>query len=256
MNIKFLSVFIIDLIDEVEMKYIVGNWKMHQNKKDIENFFHDLHLSKNDKCQAWIAPQILHFSLCFNLAHEIKIGAQNCHEKNNGAFTGEISALSLKDMGAYFVIIGHSERRTLYHEGHLLLNQKIHNALNAGLKVIFCIGETLEERQKKQTWHVLSEQLDLGLKNINDDQWGNIMIAYEPVWAIGTGVTATPTQAEEAHAFIKQHLKRKIAVLYGGSVKPDNIVELLSCPNIDGGLVGGASLKSSDFKLLYDACAS
>jgi triosephosphate isomerase len=235
------------------MKYMVGNWKMNQTKSEIETFFREVKIPAQKIYEAWIAPQAIHVTLCQSLTKEIKIGAQNCHEKDSGAFTGENSPRSLKDLGAHFTLVGHSERRAIYKENHALLNQKTIHALKTGLKVIFCVGETIDERNSGKTFDILKEQLDLGLKGITD--WNNLIIAYEPVWAIGTGITASPAQAEEAHAFIKKHLQRNCVVLYGGSVKPDNVEELMNCPSIDGGLVGGASLKASDFSLLCQACA-
>lgn len=235
--------------------YIVGNWKMNQKTEDIKNFFSELKaVLPENKCHAWIAPQFIHMSLAQELSKNVKIGAQNCSHKNSGAFTGDISSESLKDMGSEFVIIGHSERRAFFKEDHVILNEKTKIALENGLKVIFCIGETLEENEKGITKDVLKEQLIEGLKGISGKDLENIIIAYEPVWAIGTGKTATPQQAQDAHAFIREHLgneqgfsKEEVIILYGGSVKPANIDELLTKKDIDGALVGGASLKAADF---------
>lgn len=238
---------------------VVGNWKMNQSVKDIETFLNEFK-SSNFSSEAWIAPQFIHQGLCLNLANNlglsnISVGAQTCSEFDNGAFTGEVSAKALKDLGAKFVIIGHSERRAIYKEAHEVLNLKTKKALAEGLKVIFCIGETLEERNSGKIESVLGEQLSLGLKDIDSSE---VIIAYEPVWAIGTGVTATPQQAEETHKFVREYIKNNLKlnseetlILYGGSVKPENAAELFSCPNIDGGLVGGASLKATSFMGLY-----
>ena len=243
------------------MKYMVGNWKMNQTKAEIEIFFKETKIPAQTKYEAWIAPQALHVTLCQSLAKDIKIGAQNCHEKDSGAFTGENSPQALKALGAHFVLIGHSERRAIYKEGHELLNQKTAHALKTGLKVIFCVGETLEERNGGKTFDVLKTQLDLGLKNITD--WNNLIIAYEPVWAIGTGKTASPAQAEEVHADIRQLLSNlfkesvanSVVIQYGGSVKADNAMDLLGQPNIDGALVGGASLKADSFLAIVQAAS-
>ena len=237
--------------------HIVGNWKMNQNLQSISDFFIEMSKMKMDlKCKAWIAPQALHIPILKEMAFTtgaIQIGAQNCSEHDSGAFTGEISPAALADIGTEFVIIGHSERRTIFGESDDLLNKKTLNALKHDLKVIFCVGETLEEREANKTFDVLDRQIAIGLQNIPSEKAHLILVAYEPVWAIGTGKTASAEQAEEAHAFIRGKLplnKDETVILYGGSVKPDNIDSLLNKPNIDGALVGGASLKAQDFKQL------
>lgn len=237
--------------------HIVGNWKMNMTLHEISNFFVEMSKMKMElKCQAWIAPQALHIPILKEMAFttgQILIGAQNCSEHDSGAFTGEISPAALADLGVEFVIIGHSERRTLYKEDNALLNKKVLNALKHGLKVIYCVGETLEEREQNKTFAVLEEQIRDGLKNLPAEKASLLMVAYEPVWAIGTGKVASAEQAEEAHAFIRSklvHNADKAIILYGGSVKPDNIDSLLAKENIDGALVGGASLKASDFRAL------
>jgi triosephosphate isomerase len=237
--------------------HIVGNWKMNQSLVDIKNFFIEMSKMKMDlKCQAWIAPQFIHLPILKELAFttgNIKVGAQNCSEHDSGAYTGEVSAKSLADIGADFVIIGHSERRTIYKEDNLLLNKKLLNAIANNLKVIFCVGETLQEREEGKTFSVVEKQLSEGLKSFPFEKAALLLIAYEPVWAIGTGKTASKEEAEEVHAFIRAKLPvelQQTVILYGGSVKPDNIDSLLHMPNIDGALVGGASLKAADFKML------
>ena len=244
-------------------KHIVGNWKMNQSLLEIKNFFIELSKLKMDlKCQAWIAPQFIHIPILKDLAFtlgNIKVGAQNCASENSGAFTGEVSVKSLVDMGVDFVIIGHSERRTIFKEDNALLNKKLLNALSNKIKVIFCIGETLAEREAGNTFTILDQQLAEGLAAFPPEHAELLLIAYEPVWAIGTGKTATKEQAEEAHAYIRGKLPsflQQSIILYGGSVKPDNIDSLLQMPNIDGALVGGASLKPSDFKSLCIAGSS
>lgn len=238
------------------MKYVVGNWKMNQNLEGIKTFFIGLDKLKFDlKCEAWIAPQFIHIPILKDLAFtlgKVKIGAQTCAENDNGAFTGEVSPSALADMGVEFVILGHSERRTIFHESNSTINLKIKKALAHNLDVIFCVGETLAERESGQTFQVIKNQLSEGLKEIPFHS--KLLIAYEPVWAIGTGKTATPDQAEEVHAFIRKEMQQlwgtsgsSTPILYGGSVKPANFAELLAKPNIDGGLVGGASLLVQDF---------
>lgn len=237
--------------------HIVGNWKMNMTLHEISNFFIEMSKMKMElKCKAWVAPQALHIPILKEIAFTtgaIQIGAQNCSEHDSGAFTGEISPVALADIGAEFVIIGHSERRTIFKEDNALLNKKVLNALKHGLKVIYCVGETLEEREQNKTFAVLEEQLVAGLKDLPADKASQLLVAYEPVWAIGTGKVASAEQAEEAHAFIRTKLTYQpdqTIILYGGSVKPDNIDSLLAKENIDGALVGGASLKASDFRAL------
>lgn len=237
--------------------HIVGNWKMNMTLHEISNFFIEMSKMKMElKCKAWVAPQALHIPILKEIAFTtgaIQVGAQNCSEHESGAFTGEISPVALADIGVDFVILGHSERRTLYKEDNALLNKKVLSALRHGLKVIYCVGETLEEREQNKTLAVIEEQLREGLKDLPKEQASALLIAYEPVWAIGTGKVATAEQAEEAHAFIRSKLpyrQDETIILYGGSVKPDNIDSLLAKENIDGALVGGASLKASDFRAL------
>jgi len=185
----------------------------------------------------------------------IGLGAQDLHWEEQGAFTGEISAAMLKDAGATFVIIGHSERRKYFFETDQSVNKKIIAAQSKNLTPIVCVGETLEEREENRTTQVVEKQLKQGLKNLNPESIEKLVIAYEPVWAIGTGRTATPGQAEEVHEFIRNWIKAEyseelssgLRILYGGSVKPSNIKELIGQPDIDGALVGGASLEKDSF---------
>ena len=240
--------------------YIVGNWKMNQSTEEIEAFFKYMNASDLNSGRHWIAPQSVHIPQCASLVEKshYKIGAQNCSENSFGAFTGEICTRSIKEVGGHFVIVGHSERRQFQKENNELLGLKVSKGLEAGLKVIYCIGETLTEREGNQTLNVIKTQLIEGLKNVKPASEDDLILAYEPVWAIGTGKTATPFEAEEVHAYIRNLLKEiyqkfatNMSILYGGSVKPNNIRELLSQPNINGALVGGASLKAEDF---YQLC--
>lgn len=185
----------------------------------------------------------------------IVVGAQNMHWEKNGAYTGEVSGLMIKEIGCTHVIIGHSERRTIFGETNAIINSKLKAAFDIGLKPIFCIGERLEERESEKTNKVIGIQLKEGLSGLSSEQIGQLTIAYEPVWAIGTGRTATPEQAGETHSFIRNFLVKeygsdiahKVRIQYGGSVKPDNARELLVQPEIDGALVGGASLDANSF---------
>ena len=191
----------------------------------------------------------------------IGLGAENCADKEKGAYTGEVSAAMVKSTGAQYVILGHSERREYYAETPEILKEKVLLALSNGLKVIFCIGESLEEREANKQNEVVKAELEGSVFNLTAEQFSNIIIAYEPIWAIGTGKTATAEQAEEIHAYIRQVIAEKFgaevadatSILYGGSCKPSNAAELIAKPDIDGGLIGGASLKAADFKGIIDA---
>lgn len=243
--------------------YMIGNWKMNHTLEEIENFFNSVDLSNNQN-NFWIAPQTLHISKCLELGSKtgILIGSQNCSDQNHGAFTGEVSTDSLMELGAHFTLIGHSERRTYYNEDDNFINKKVAKAIEKGLVPVLCIGETLEEREAGKTFDIVLGQVKAGLKGIELNNEAELIVAYEPVWAIGTGKTASPEQAEEVHGKIRSLLEelygetgKDISILYGGSVKPANVKELLAQPNINGGLVGGASLKAEDFSQLCAACS-
>ena len=193
----------------------------------------------------------------------IELGGQNCYLKESGAYTGEISPQMLQDAGCQWVIIGHSERRQYFNESDQLLNEKVKYALSCGMKIMFCIGETLEERESGKMNDVLARQVSKGLEGLNAADFERLAIAYEPVWAIGTGVTATPEQAEEAHVFVRglvseqfgATVAEQIRIQYGGSVKPGNAAELMSKPNVDGALVGGAALQADSFAAIVKAAS-
>lgn len=192
---------------------------------------------------------------------KVALGAQNCADREHGAFTGEVSAPMLASIGVPYVIIGHSERRIYYHESYAMLKDKIDIALAHGLKPIFCCGETKEIRLDEQQENYVERQLEESLFHLSEDDIQRVIIAYEPVWAIGTGLTATPQQAQDMHHFIRtriaarygRDIAERIIIQYGGSMKPDNAAELLSQPDVDGGLIGGASLKADDFKAIIAA---
>ena len=192
---------------------------------------------------------------------KVALGAQNCASEPSGAFTGEVSASMIKSTGAQYVIIGHSERRSYYHEDDRLLNKKTLLAINAGLKAIFCCGEVKAEREERRHLIIVKRQLEEGLFTLPAESMKMIVIAYEPVWAIGTGLTATPEQAQEMHHYIRGLVREKygkecaegMTILYGGSCKPSNAAELFSKPDVDGGLIGGASLKKEDFAAIVEA---
>lgn len=247
---------------------IAGNWKMNnlinEAKELVRNVIKEIEEIINNKIEIVICPPYTTLYSVNELLKKskIKLGAQNLYPIEKGAYTGEISPLMLKDVGCQFVIIGHSERRNYFDETNEFINKKIKFALKYNLIPIFCIGEKLEEREKGQTYKVIEKQLIEGLKDLSIEQIENIIVAYEPVWAIGTGHTATSSQAEEVHLFIRNLLKQNydrnlsqnIRIQYGGSVTPTNIEELIKEKNIDGVLVGGASLKISSFvEIIYKA---
>ncbi len=239
---------------------IAGNWKMNNDLIQSEKLIVELkNLLQNEKpkCDVIVCPPFTSLSEASKLlsGSKIKLGAQNMHFEENGAYTGEISASMLKSVGCEYVILGHSERRNIFGETDAVINQKIKKALSAELKPIFCVGELLEERENGTTNDVVKRQVLKGLEGIIADDMKNIIIAYEPVWAIGTGKTATPAQAQEVHEFIRDLIEieyslkiaNDVTIQYGGSVKPDNAKELLSQKDIDGALVGGACLKADLF---------
>jgi triosephosphate isomerase len=240
-------------------KLLVAKWKMNKTQKECKDFFHEFNEKYSGKREAWVTPQSLHFLVAHGLAHHhnLRIGAQNVSEFVDGAYTGELSPRTLKDAGGTYAILGHSERRQYFNETSRGLNNKVRTCLAEDLTAIYCVGETNSEREAGDTLPLLSSQLHQGLNDLSRANAENLIIAYEPVWAIGTGKSATALQAQEIHAFIRGVLKEKfprfgdkVRILYGGSVKPDNVEELLSQRDIDGGLIGGASLKAKDFLAL------
>lgn len=241
-------------------KIIAGNWKMHMDLSGTIDLISGIKtgLQKSQTaCTVIVCPPFTSLETAATLLKNssIKLGAQNMHFEESGAFTGEISAGMIKSTGAEYVILGHSERRTIFGEDNAMISKKIKKALASGLLPIFCIGETLEEREKGITFAVVEKQIREGFAGIDAPANGQIILAYEPVWAIGTGKTATPAQAQEVHAYIRSVVKQlygqgvadAMVIQYGGSVKPDNAKELLSQPDIDGALVGGACLKADSF---------
>ena len=239
---------------------IAGNWKMNNDLAQSEKLIVELkNLLQNEKpnCDVIVCPPFTSLSEASKLISGsiIKIGAQNMHFEDSGAFTGEVSASMLKSVGCEYVILGHSERRAIFGESNEMINKKIKKALSAGLKPIFCVGELLEERENGTTNDVVKRQVLKGLDGISSDDMKNIIVAYEPVWAIGTGKTASPAQAQAVHEFIRDLIEidyslevaNDLVIQYGGSVKADNAKELLSQKDIDGALVGGACLKADSF---------
>jgi triosephosphate isomerase len=247
---------------------IAGNWKMYKDVPEAKDLVTDLKNNVGDVTAVGmiVCPPATNLSTVHDIVKDtqIKTGAQNMYWEEEGAYTGEISAKMILSCGAKYVIIGHSERRQYFGETDETVNNKIKAALAAGLKPIFCIGETLEQRENGITKDVVQHQLTGGLEGITAEQMGTIIIAYEPVWAIGTGKTATPDQAQDVHAFIRsvlsdiynQQVSEQTVIQYGGSVKPENAAELLKQTDIDGALVGGACLKADSFAQIIKTAES
>ena len=249
---------------------IAANWKMNIGPKEAEDFLSSFTAGLGDlmeKADIVIAPPFITIPAAvaaLSSSSAVAISAQNVSEQDNGAFTGEISTMMLKELYVRYVIIGHSERRTLYGETNAIINAKIKKAQSSNLKPIFCIGETLEERDGGQLEDVLRSQITEGLEGISAEHAQDLVIAYEPVWAIGTGRVASAQQAQDAHAFVRSvvteiyssEVSDRVRIQYGGSMKADNAAELLSQPDIDGGLVGGASLQAQSFIDLIAAAVS
>ncbi|MGE5406216.1 MAG: triose-phosphate isomerase [Methanosarcina sp.] len=248
-------------------KIVAGNWKMNMDLQEGLKFASavEKHFKENPpaKAQVILCTPFIHLAGVAEIVKhgKISLGAQNCASEASGAYTGEVSAYMVKSTGAEYVILGHSERRSYYHEDDKMLNKKTQLALNAGLKVIFCVGEVKSEREEGKHFIIVKRQLEEGLFSLTEEQMDKIVIAYEPVWAIGTGLTATPEQAQEMHKHIRDLVKekygndcaKKLPILYGGSCKPSNAAEIFSKPDVDGGLIGGAALKKEDFAGIVDA---
>ena len=247
-------------------KIVAANWKMNMTQAESTRFVESflLHVGEITDVDVVIVPPftaIAKVTEALANAHNVKVGAQNMYWEKNGAFTGEISAALLRDLFVHFVVLGHSERRRLFGETDEIVNRKVRAAHEAKLRPIVCIGETLEQRDQGNVEKILSTQLRGSLAGLSPKELQDTVIAYEPVWAIGTGRNATPAQAQEAHAFIRSTLREmaddataeRIRIQYGGSVKPENARELMSQPDIDGALVGGASLDARSFAQIVKA---
>ncbi|MDQ1332661.1 MAG: Triosephosphate isomerase [Bacteroidota bacterium] len=248
-------------------KIVAGNWKMNMGLEEglrfarsVDQYFRE---KPAVKAEVILCTPFIHLAGVSEIVKsgKVALGAQNCASEASGAYTGEVSAFMVKSTGAQYVIIGHSERRQYYNEDDKLLGKKTLLALNSGLKVIFCCGEVKEERESGTHFIIVKRQLEEGLFNLPVEEMNKIVIAYEPVWAIGTGLTATPEQAQEMHQYIRGLVKerygndcaKQMPILYGGSCKPSNAAELFSKPDVDGGLIGGASLKKEDFIAIVEA---
>lgn len=247
-------------------KIVAGNWKMNENLQEgiiLAKEINTVLEADKPNCGVVICTPFIHLASVAQVLNKslVSLGAENCADKEKGAYTGEISAAMVKSTGAEYVILGHSERRQYYNETPEILKEKVRLALDNGLKVIFCCGETIEEREAEKQNAIVKAELENSVFNLSSTDWENIILAYEPIWAIGTGKTATSDQAEEMLAYIRSIVAEKYGreaaddttILYGGSCNPGNAAELFSKPDIDGGLIGGASLKTSDFKAIIDA---
>ncbi|WP_026450617.1 triose-phosphate isomerase [Aequorivita capsosiphonis] len=245
-------------------KIVAGNWKMNNDLAETEMFFTELKKQViPEHVVVMIAPSFTNLNQAFNSLKDfpVEIVAQNMHQCDKGAFTGEVSAKMLISVGTTTVILGHSERRELFHETNALLAEKVKTALENDMDIIFCIGEQEEDRKEDKYFDLIEKQLTEGLFHILEGSWKHVVVAYEPVWAIGTGETASPEQVQEMHHFIRKTIAKKyndaiandVSILYGGSVKPDNAVEIFGQDDVDGGLIGGASLKVESFMKIVNS---
>ncbi len=246
---------------------VAGNWKMHKTQKESVALLEEISAKKSTlNAEIIVAPTFVNLTKAVEVTQGkgITVAAQNMHQAEGGAFTGEIAAAMLTDIGVHTVILGHSERRAYFHETDALLASKVDTALKHDMRIIFCFGEELKDRQNDNHFNVVENQLRDGLFHIKKEDWANIVLAYEPVWAIGTGETASPEQAQEMHKFIRTLVEKvygfdiadDLTILYGGSVKPENAKEIFSKPDVDGGLIGGAALKADDFLAIANGFTS
>ncbi|WP_445381567.1 triose-phosphate isomerase [Robiginitalea sp. IMCC43444] len=245
-------------------KIVAGNWKMNKTARETEILLNELSAKLPDTdAEVMVAPTFVNLTDAVRQLESsaIQVVAQNMHFADNGAYTGEIAADMLLDIEVDTVILGHSERRAYFHETDELLAKKVKQAIEKNMRVIFCFGEELNDRKAGKHFDVVAKQLKNGLFDLPESAWAQIVLAYEPVWAIGTGETASPEQAQEMHAYIRKivsdaytnSIAQKVSILYGGSVKPGNAAEIFSKPDVDGGLIGGASLVGDDFMAIVKA---
>ena len=245
-------------------RIVAGNWKMNNDLEETRSLLAELTaMELPSEVEVIVAPSFTNLQTAVEITRSspIEVAAQNMHHAASGAFTGEVSAAMLKSLGVNTVILGHSERRAYFNEHSALLAEKVSTTVSQGMKVIFCFGEELADREADNHFELVKQQLIQGLFHLPADAWDQIVLAYEPVWAIGTGRTASPDQAQEMHAFIRatiadgfnDEVADKLRILYGGSVKPANATEIFGKPDVDGGLIGGASLKAGDFAAIVRA---
>lgn len=246
-------------------KIVAGNWKMNKNAEQTKVLLNELiaQIPTGGDTQVIVAPTFVNLASAVDQLKntKIQVAAQNMHQAESGAYTGEISADMLKGIAINTVILGHSERRAIFHESDALIANKVDTALKHDMTVIFCFGEELKDRKSDNHFNIVENQLRDGLFHIEAKNWEKIVLAYEPVWAIGTGETASPEQAQDMHEFIRETVRKAfgsdiaedVSILYGGSVKPDNAKEIFSKPDVDGGLIGGAALNAADFVAIVTA---
>ncbi|MGY5847157.1 triose-phosphate isomerase [Salegentibacter sp. HM20] len=246
-------------------KIVAGNWKMNNDLAETQELLGHLktQMVKEPEAEVMVAPAFTNLYEAFNSLKDspIIVAAQNMHQSESGAYTGEVSAKMLKSIGVNTVILGHSERRAHFGETNEILASKVNAALESEMRIIFCFGEELQDRKNEKHFEVVEKQLKESLFQIDENAWENVVLAYEPVWAIGTGETASPEQAQEMHAFIRKSIAKHfndniandVSILYGGSVKPDNAAEIFAKEDVDGGLIGGASLKAEDFLVIVES---
>lgn len=244
---------------------VAGNWKMNNDLAETQELIAHLKLQmvKEPKAEVYVAPSFVNLYNAFQSLKGtvVKVSAQNMHYAESGAYTGEISAKMLKSIGVNTVILGHSERRALFNETDELLAKKVDAALENDMEIIFCFGEELKDRKANKHFDVVKDQLEKGLFHVSKEAWKNIILAYEPVWAIGTGETASPEQAQEMHHYVRglvsekygEEIAQNVSILYGGSVKPNNAAEIFEKEDVDGGLIGGASLNAIDFLTIVNS---
>lgn len=243
---------------------VAGNWKMNNDISETEALLNDLKKQViPEDVSVLVAPPFTNLYPAFNsvIDHPIEVIAQNMHQATKGAYTGEVSAQMLQSVGVQTVILGHSERRAYFHETNAILAEKVTAALEHKMTALFCFGEELEDRKSGNHFELVASQLKEGLFHISEVHWKNIVLAYEPVWAIGTGETASPEQAQEMHAFVRktiaeaysESVAENVSILYGGSVKPANASEIFGKPDVDGGLIGGAALDAESFMGIVNA---
>jgi triosephosphate isomerase len=249
----------------MRQRIVAGNWKMNTRRHSARELAAAIvrGLGSEDTVEVLVCPPFPYLSVVAEAlaGSKVLLGAQNCYDRNDGAFTGEVSPGMLVDVGCQYVIVGHSERRHILGESDALVASKVRAALEAGLRVIVCVGETMDERQQGRFEEVILRQVTAALSGLNAQQIARLMVAYEPVWAIGTGQTATPAQAQQAHVSLRAHIRKdfgenvavSLPILYGGSVKAENVADLFRQPDVDGGLVGGASLKADQFLAIVAA---
>ena len=239
-------------------KIVAGNWKMNNDLQETELLINELVAETNRcGCEVMIAPSFVCLKTAIDLLidNDIEVVSQNVHQKSSGAYTGEVSEKMLSSIGVKTTIIGHSERREYFNETHDILKHKVDTSLENSMRIIFCFGEELKDRKSENHFSVISNQISESLFHLKESYWKNIVLAYEPVWAIGTGETASSYQVQEMHNFIRTFVAKKyntqlaesVSILYGGSVKPGNAKEIFSMQDVDGGLIGGAALNSKDF---------